>query len=164
MNTHFTEEFKQSKVVFEGYGSVFNIVDNVGDIILPGAFKNTLKSKKPIRLLWQHDYKHPIGNVLDIFEDTKGLYIKGLLLLDLFKGKEAYLLIKNHAICHLSIGYEVKDAFYSEDVRYIKEVDLWEVSIVTFAANPESRIKILYDTEDKILTSEIDKAIQILDH
>jgi len=130
---------------FSGYASIFNIEDSCKDIILPNAFKETLKQKnlkKSIKLLWQHSPKEPIGYFDIIKEDNVGLYVEGKILLDVEKGKEAYSLIKSGAVSGLSIGYNVKKANFDKDkgVRIISEIDLWEISVVTFPANEYSNI------------------------
>ncbi len=130
---------------FCGYASVFNIVDSYNDIILPTAFKNTIKSKNinsDIKMLWQHDQSKPIGYFEVIKEDSIGLYVEGQILLDIQQGREAYNLIKNKSVNGLSIGYTVKDFEYDtkNNTRIIKEIELFEISIVTFPANQYSNI------------------------
>lgn len=125
----------------EGLGSVFGNVDHGGDIVDPKAFDNTLKAwaakgRLP-KMLWQHEPDEVIG----IWEEMRvvegGLYCKGRLLMDLPKAKEAYTLLKAGAIEGLSIGYATRDWEYEGDgrVRRLKELDLWEVSVVTFPMN-----------------------------
>ena len=128
---------------FSGYGAVFDNVDDWDDVILRGSFSKSIAQKKPV-MLWQHNSSEPIGVYESIREDDIGLWIEGRLLLDLEKGKEAYILLKNQAIRGLSIGYmplawewENRD---SRRIRVLKEIDLWEVSLVTFPANPKALI------------------------
>ena len=118
----------------EGYGAVFGNEDNYGDIIMPGAFNGSLNVRK-VKMLWQHDAEKPIGVWDEVREDARGLFVKGRILLDVEKGKEAVALIKAGAIDGLSIGYRTLDAEYRDSIRYVKEVELWETSIVTFPAN-----------------------------
>lgn len=122
--------------IFEGYASVFNVVDKVQDVILPGAFKDNLRVDE-IKLLWQHNHDSPIGKILDIYEDTNGLYVKAQLILDVRQASEAYYLLKSGVINGLSIGYIVLS--HAErlncGVKKIEKVDLWEISLVTFPAN-----------------------------
>lgn len=131
---------------FSGYASVFNAVDNQNDMVLPGAFKDSLfswekKSQWP-KMLWQHDQKEPIGRWLFMEEDSRGLYVEGQLLLDVQKAREAYALMKVGALDGLSIGYRVVKSKRDgkSTVRYIQQVDLLEVSVVTFAANQAAKI------------------------
>lgn len=128
---------------FSGYGSVFDVKDDWDDIIVKGAFEKSLAAKMPV-MLWQHDSAEPIGVYESIKEDDIGLWLEGRLILDVEKGREAYILLKNRAIKGLSIGFvplawewETRD---DTRVRILKEVDLWEVSLVTFPANPKATV------------------------
>ena len=130
----------------EGYGSVFGVKDHYDDVIAPGAFVQTLKdhakSKTMPAMLWQHDATEPIGVWLEMVEDKRGLKIKGQLALETTRGKEAYALLKLGALNGLSIGFISIKWEYDTDkeIRTLTEVDLWEVSLVTFPANEKSRI------------------------
>jgi HK97 family phage prohead protease len=130
----------------EGYGSVFNLMDRGGDIMLPGAFKSSIsewrKKKQPVPMLWQHDSSEPIGVWTDLIEDEHGLKLKGELVLEIPKAQEARALIKSKALSGLSIGYRTKDAEVDRNtgVRKLKKVELWEVSLVTFPMLPEAQI------------------------
>lgn len=130
---------------FAGYASVFNVVDNQQDVMLPGAFSKSLSEKltaSATRLLWQHQADEPIGVLHTIKEDAYGLYVAGDLLLGLQRGKEAYELLKSGAINGLSIGYKPVDFSYdpATGVRYLGAVELWEVSLVTFPANDKAGV------------------------
>lgn len=130
----------------EGYGSVFDVVDNYDDVIAKGAFKASLDSHKAAgtmpAMLWQHDASQPIGIWTEMVEDSKGLRIKGMLALETTKGKEVHALLKLGALNGLSIGFMSKQWGYDRDtdVRTLTEVDLWEVSLVTFPANQKARV------------------------
>lgn len=125
---------------FSGYGSVFGNVDYYGDVVEAGAFTKTLAAKMPA-MLWQHDSAEPIGVWTKIAEDEKGLYMEGRLLAGkVARASEAYELLKAGAINGLSIGYMPKAWEWAKDksgdsIRHLKEIDLWEVSLVTFPAN-----------------------------
>lgn len=130
----------------EGYGSVFGVRDNYDDVIAKGAFVASLKqhladSTMPA-MLWQHDAEKPIGVWTEMVEDEKGLRIKGQLAMATVKGAEAHALLKMGAINGLSIGFMAKQWAYDRetDVRTLTEIDLWEVSLVTFPANEKARI------------------------
>lgn len=123
---------------FAGYASVFDVVDSQKDIILRGAFRRTLQARaQEVKFLWQHDFSEPIGVFSVIREDAKGLYVEGQLLLDVRRAEEAYALLKAGALEGLSIGYTVKEFEYDakSGVRLLKDVELWEVSLVTFPSN-----------------------------
>lgn len=125
---------------FSGYGSVFGNVDYYGDVVEAGAFTKTLAAKMPA-MLWQHDSAEPIGVWTKIAEDEKGLYMEGRLLTGkVSRASEAHELLKAGAVKGLSIGYMPKAWEWSKDdngdsIRHLKEIDLWEVSLVTFPAN-----------------------------
>lgn len=130
----------------EGYGSVFGVKDSYDDVIANGAFSKSLSEHKSAgtmpAMLWQHDSSEPIGIWTEMVEDSKGLKIKGKLALDTVRGKEAHALLKLGALNGLSIGFVSKQWAYDKetDIRTLLEVDLWEVSLVTFPANGKSRI------------------------
>lgn len=131
---------------FTGYASVFGNEDLWGDIVVAGAFSKSIAVKKPA-MLWQHNSDEPIGIWTVIKEDDKGLYVEGQLLIDgVAKAKEAYELLAAKAISGLSIGYRAvswewrKKDDSKDEVRLLKEIDLWEISLVTFPANTEARV------------------------
>ena len=131
---------------FEGYGSVFNIKDSYDDIVVKGAFADSLmthgaKGSMPA-LLWQHDSDEPIGVYTEMHEDDTGLHVRGQLALKTQRGAEAYELLKMKAISGMSIGYVTREDSYDRvtGVNTLKKLDLWEVSLVTFPANTEARV------------------------
>lgn len=135
------------KGMFEGYGSIFGNKDSYGDIVQPGAFKDFLGSNKPasVKLLWQHNTQEPIGVYEEIYEDEKGLFVKGRLLIDdIARAKEAYALLKAGAINGLSIGFTIEPggSEYSKNgtIRNLTKLSLWEISIVTFPANTRAKV------------------------
>lgn len=142
----------------EGYGSVFGVRDNWDDIIAKGAFAASLAAHKSAgtmpAMLWQHSADAPIGVWSDMVEDEKGLYIKGQLVMDTVRGKEAYALLKAGAINGLSIGFMSKQWAYDRDtdVRTLTEIDLWEVSLVTFPANEKARVTNVKASPDDMAT------------
>ena len=125
----------------EGYGSVYGVRDNYDDVIASGAFAASLKAHNAAgtmpAMLWQHDSSSPIGVWTEMVEDAKGLKIKGRLALDTVRGKEAQALLKMGALNGLSIGFLSKQWAYDREteVRTLTEIELWEVSLVTFPAN-----------------------------
>jgi uncharacterized protein len=134
------------KGYFIGYASIFNVLDNHNDIVVPGAFAASLdkweRQGKYPKMLWQHNQKEPIGAWYFMEEDSKGLYVEGQLLMDIQQAREAYSLMRAGAVDGLSIGYKVikADRDTKSHVRIIKEVDLIEISVVTFAANTHAKI------------------------
>lgn len=130
----------------EGYGSAFGVRDNYDDVIAAGAFAESLKAHKAEgtmpAMLWQHDSDEPIGVWTSMTEDEKGLKVVGKLALDTVRGKEAHALLKMGALNGLSIGFVSKQWAYDREseVRTLTEIELWEVSLVTFPANQKARI------------------------
>ncbi|WP_226621685.1 HK97 family phage prohead protease [Alloyangia pacifica] len=129
----------------EGYASVFGRADQGGDVVAPGAYAASLQrlaaEGRAVRLLWQHDPARPIGFWEEVREDGRGLYVKGRLLEAVEKGREAAALIAAGAIDGLSIGYRTVTAVKDrEGRRLLRELELWEVSLVTFPMLPSARV------------------------
>lgn len=131
--------------VIEGYASLFGACDQGGDVVQPGAYGRSLKALQTagrnVKMLWQHDPAQPIGIWDEVREDRKGLWVKGRLLDSIEKGREAAALIEAGAIDGLSIGYRTVRAHKDEQGRrLLSEVELWEVSLVTFPMLPQARV------------------------
>lgn len=129
---------------FSGYGSVFGVVDSYNERVMPGAFTRSIEQKgaSGVALLWQHRSDSPIGVYTEMREDAKGLYVEGRLALGTEKGREAYELMKMGWKAGMSIGFMPTDTEKAEDgVHEVYELDLWEVSIVTFPANAASMVE-----------------------
>lgn len=130
---------------FEGYGSVFNVLDSYADIVAPGAFARSLSEAKAAgrmpALLWQHDAGAPVGIFESMHEDKVGLYVKGRLS-DTQLGREAYTLLKDGALSGLSIGFTTRKSTVDNEtgIRTLTDVQLWETSLVTFPANDSARV------------------------
>lgn len=136
---------------FEGYGSVFGNLDSHGDSIAPGAFKTSLAEfaaqGRKVSMYMQHGFAdpRPVGVWDSVEEDAKGLYVKGRLLgLDTETGRYHYSLVKGGAIQGLSIGFRVLKADYPKEAgrpkRVLKEVKLYEVSLVDQPSNPAAQV------------------------
>lgn len=133
---------------FSGLGSVFNNVDSYGDVVVPGAFEKTIAKHKSAgtmpALLWQHDARSPIGVYTDMAENGDGLALDGQFALKTQLGMEAHELTKMKALRGLSIGFTVPKGGMEYDsekgIMLLKEIDLWEVSVVTFPANALANI------------------------
>jgi uncharacterized protein len=129
----------------EGYASFFGLTDQGGDVVMAGAYGKSLerlrREGRAVKMLWQHDPAQPIGVWDEISEDGRGLRVKGRILTEVEKGREAAALVAAGAIDGLSIGYRTvtaeKDA---KGQRLLREVELWEVSLVTFPMLPEARV------------------------
>jgi uncharacterized protein len=130
---------------FAGYASVFNRLDDGRDIMLPGAFRRSLTAPRlgPLPLLWQHDPRTPVGRIETLAEDGFGLRVTGHLTLDVQQGREAWALMSAGALDGLSIGYRVRKALTDprSRIRQLADVDLVEISLVTFPMQPAARLR-----------------------
>lgn len=143
---------------FAGYASVFNVVDSQRDIMLRGAFSGTLaKRRDNVKLLWQHRQDEPIGIFDLIFEDSQGLYVEGRLLLDVARAREGYALLKAGVVSGLSIGYAPVRYRIDADtgIRQLAEVELFEISLVTFPANAAANVTVVKAVEPILTNHEI---------
>lgn len=145
---------------FAGYGAVFGNVDLGRDVIVPGAFTETLqkwnaKGKLP-RMFWQHNSRQPIGVWTEMKEDSYGLFVRGRLTKGVQQADEAYLLMKDGALDALSIGYETVEDQIDQtlNVRKLIKVNLYEVSPVSLGMNPEALIGTVKAVDLAILTKD----------
>ncbi|MEM9795791.1 MAG: HK97 family phage prohead protease [Pseudomonadota bacterium] len=131
--------------VLEGYASWFGVEDTGHDVVERGAYCDSLARAaaegRRIKMLWQHDPTEVIGLWDEVREDARGLYVRGRLLPDVAKAREAQALVEAGAMDGLSIGYSVRKAVKDEKGRrLLKELELWEVSLVTFPMLPSARV------------------------
>ncbi|MEG1562526.1 MAG: HK97 family phage prohead protease [Bacteroides sp.] len=128
---------------FSGYAAVFGNKDSGDDIIEKGAFSATIRDDfDRIKILALHnDCWLPVGKPLELREDEKGLYIRGKIS-DTSMGRDIHTLMKDDVLNELSIGYDavVFDYDSEQGARHLKEVKLWEISIVTWAMNDQAKI------------------------
>jgi len=131
--------------VFEGYASVFEVEDGGHDVVASGAFTRSLAEKgaAEIRMLWHHDPTQPIGRWTELIEDSYGLFARGQLVLEVAQAREAYALLRAGALDGLSIGFRTVRSRTDDrtGVRRLLDVDLWEISLVTFPMNENARIR-----------------------
>jgi len=129
---------------FSGYASLFNVADMSNDIILPGAFKTSLAKRGAagIKLLYQHRAGEPIGIWTSLREDARGLFAEGQLTVANSRARDILALLKSGAIDGLSIGFRASRGTRASKSapRILSEVDLWEISIVTFPMLPGARV------------------------
>ena len=150
--------------MISGYASLFDAKDEGGDTVRAGAYADCLRrlsaARRKVKMLWQHDPSSPIGVWDEIWEDKKGLFVKGHLLDDVRMGAEAIALIKAGAIEGLSIGYRTRRAEKaSGGGRVLHEVELWEVSLVTFPMLPEACIQASEPSEEEALAQSLTSII-----
>jgi len=131
--------------VLAGYASLFGRRDAGGDVVMPGAYAASLavlgQAGRRVKMLWQHDPAQPIGVWEEVREDARGLWVKGRLLTDVARGREAASLLAAGAIDGLSIGYRARRSTRdAEGGRQLAEIDLWEVSLVTFPMQSDARV------------------------
>ncbi len=136
---------------FSGYASVFNTIDDYNDVIIQGAFQHSFHEVSSVKLLWQHDPKLPIGKFTNIYEDDYGLFVEGEIMLNIAAGREAFALIQAGAIDGLSIGYRIRESFVEDNIRVITDVELLEISAVTFPANKDAKITNPANDAEKII-------------
>jgi len=145
------------KGTFTGYGSIFGNEDQGSDIMQKGAFTKSLESRpaSKVKMLYQHKTDEPIGIFESMYEDEKGLFVKGRLAMGTQKGREAYELLKMGALDGMSIGFRADPdkQGYNENkrgTRTLKEVDLMEISLVTFPMNERALIENVKASEKNI--------------
>ena len=130
----------------EGYASLFGAPDQGGDVVVAGAYAASLAvmaaAGRRVKMLWQHDPAQPIGVWDEVREDARGLWVRGRILADVARGREALALIGAGALDGLSIGYRTKRAERMAGAgRRLIEVELWEVSLVTFPMLSQARVQ-----------------------
>lgn len=139
---------------FEGYASTFGNVDRGGDVVVAGCFdkciagmrKNSVAIKgtdyrKLMPILWQHKGDMPIGSFYFIEPDSKGLYVKGIMPKeDDFVRSRVMPQMKIGSVSDMSIGFMIDDMDWKDDVRYIKQAELFETSLVTIPMNPKANV------------------------
>ncbi|OQW60738.1 MAG: peptidase U35 [Proteobacteria bacterium SG_bin9] len=129
----------------EGYASLFGEVDQARDMVMPGAFTQTLQTRglRRIPMLFQHDPAEPIGVWHELVEDFRGLRARGKLIPDVARARELLALLDAGAIDGLSIGYKTVRGQIDPKtrVRKLYQVDLWEISIVTFPLLAGARVR-----------------------
>ena len=129
----------------EGYASLFGEIDSARDMIMPGAFRDTLRLRglRRIPMLFQHDPSEPVGIWLELTEDARGLLARGKLIPEVARARELHALVKAGAVDGLSIGFRTASARVDPKtrIRKVRAVDLWEISIVTFPLLNGARVR-----------------------
>jgi HK97 family phage prohead protease len=132
------DDVDQKERIFKGYASTYDL-DSGGDIIVKGAFAKSLEANK-VKVLWQHKTDVPIGRPLLMREDEKGLYVEAKIS-QTTAGNDAMTLLMDGVIDSMSIGYITKESeFRNDGVRLLKEVDLFEFSLVSYPMNDKAVI------------------------
>ncbi len=148
-----------------GYASRFGEADGGGDVVMPGAFARSLArlsaEGRQVKFLWQHDPARPIGVWEVLREDATGLWVEGRILADVAQGAEALALMRAGAIDGLSIGYRTirAEADPATGGRRLIEIDLWEVSLVTFPMLPSARAMLAAPDAVEVLGQALAEAL-----
>lgn len=144
--TYMTVDYSMNSIsengYITGYASVFDHRDKQSDVILCGAFKCAVNQPERIRFLNSHIPEHVIGKIEYLEEDDYGLYIEARLDLSTEAGKNAYNVLKQNPNVGLSIGYNVNDCVldYESGIRLIRDITLYEISIVEYPANELAKV------------------------
>lgn len=143
---------------FEGYASTFGNVDLGEDVIMSGSFANSLIKTPNVPILWQHQMAEPIGYSFQLREDAKGLFVSARLPKDdtLVAGR-VMPQMKIGSITEMSIGFFVENCEYQDEIRVIKEIELFEISLVTKAMNPKALISSFKSLES---LSDVEKSLK----
>jgi len=149
---------------FSGYASRFNVVDLGRDLVLPGAFAESVSRRgaRGIKMLFQHDPAEPLGVWLEVREDAHGLFARGRILPEVERGREVLALMRAGAIDGLSIGFRAVEGRTDpkSGVRKLSRIDLWEISVVTFPMLPEARVSAVKNESALHLAAAIRRAAQ----
>jgi len=155
---------EEKDFIIEGYGAIFGNIDSYKDVIVQGAFAKTIQERGDrIAFAEQHDIYSPVGKILELKEDYRGLWFKVRISDSEPKIKQK---IKEGILKEFSIGYRPitteKGMQDGVDVMYLKEIELFEISVVTIAANPEATLEAI-KAEDRpdFIESEFDKVIAL---
>ncbi len=145
---------------FRGHASLFGREDLSGDVVERGAFAASLarRGAERVKLLFQHDPHEPVGRFLSIEEDGRGLAVVGEVTAETRRGREVMSLMRAGILDGLSIGFRTVRSRQERGgaIRRLLEIDLWEISIVTFPMLPEARAeaaKAASPHEDKATTA-----------
>jgi HK97 family phage prohead protease len=129
---------------FSGYASLFGVADLSRDIVEKGAFLASLgrRGAGGVKMLYQHDPTEPIGRWTDIRETAKGLKVTGQLTTTIARGRDVLQLMRDGVLDGLSIGFRTVNSRTDRKsgIRRLMEIDLWEISVVTFPMQPEARV------------------------
>jgi HK97 family phage prohead protease len=141
----------------EGYASLFGEIDQARDMVMRGAFADTLAARgiRRIPMLFQHDPSEPVGIWLELREDHRGLFARGRLIPEVARGRELISLLRAGAIDGLSIGFRASKARIDPKtrIRRLHAVDLWEISIVTFPLLAGARVRAVKHATSKATLS-----------
>ena len=159
---NYFDDMDDEKGIIKGYASMFNNKDSDGDIITKGAYTKTLQeNSERIAFLYQHNMNQPIGKPMSMKEDEKGLFIEAKIS-DSSLGKDVKTMVSEGILKEFSVGFIPIKEDLQKDVNYIKEIELFEFSLVTLAANPLAKVTEYKGTKSvDNLMDEFDKLIKM---
>lgn len=146
-STHDSPLTNHASLPITGYASLWGVADLAGDVVVPGAFAASVARRGPggVRMLYQHGERTPVGVWSRIEEDARGLKVEGQILDITPEGRMAAALVRAGCMDGLSIGFRAVRARRDGRLRMLAEVDLWEVSLVTFPMLPGARLTLWED-------------------
>ena len=130
----------EKNYTFEGYAAVFGNKDYGADIVVKGAFIDSLATDHKVKILWQHDKSIPVGVPINIYEDDNGLFVKGILPKDDIFVKERVMPQMRIGSLELSFGYKILEKEFQDDIRIIKKAFVFEISLVSIGMNRKAQI------------------------
>ena len=154
---------------FEGHAAIFNVADRMDDIIIKGAFKKSLHKHpaKKIKMLLGHDLAAMVGVWDEVKEDSKGLAVKGHLLMQLQSAQDTMVLLKEGVLDSMSIGFMTLKSQFDEkrDGRDLLEIDLFEISLVAIPAQPGALVTSVKSVspEDIVTKRDLERALREAD-
>ena len=167
------KEFEPESRKISGYAAIFNNKDKVSDILLKGCFSKSIEERGPqstandkIILLWQHDQREPLGRIMELKEDDRGLYFEAVID-EIELGDRAIKQLESGTLNQFSIGFnyvwENVEYDSERDAYIVKEVKLHEISVVSIGCNGLTEYLGLKSDEDfdqayKELANEITEA------
>lgn len=157
---------------FQGIASPFGELDHHRDIVMPGAFTKSLQNfrakGRDVPMLWQHSSYTPIGiyPIAQIIETDKQLEVNGVCNMEVQQGRECHSLMDQGALTGLSIGYDTVRDEWDETgiVRKLFEVNLWEISPVTFPAADSARVTLVKTLDQADTLSDLEAILRDAGH
>lgn len=153
---------------FRGYASKFNGIDSYGDTILPGAYDKVVAEGGTVPVFFNHDsFDLPIGKYTKLSANSQGLYVEGLLTLDIPRARDVYNALKAGTVTGLSVGIGIADDDWEPNAetggKTIKNISLLrEISICTFPADDRARVSLVKaeDIEQMDTIRDVEKCLR----
>ncbi len=135
------------QTVIEGYASLFGVPDLARDEVARGAFATSL-ARRPaamIGMLHQHEAQASVGVWDQVREDGRGLFVRGRIIETDHQARYAAALVRAGALDGLSIGFRTVASHRPDrgGLRILTQIDLWEVSLVSFPMLPQARLRVV---------------------